>query len=71
MLALKTQFFPVRLQKCAEIIVAHLSYLNYTQYTVTVGFENLNLPLKDVNFTVSVPADRRCSRLPVSLPFFG
>ncbi|KAK1337900.1 hypothetical protein QTO34_001001 [Cnephaeus nilssonii] len=38
-------------EKCAEIIVAHLSYLNYTQYTVTVGFENLNLPLKDVNFT--------------------
>nr|XP_045014590.1 transmembrane protein 181 isoform X1 [Jaculus jaculus] len=37
--------------KCAEIIVAHLGYLNYTQYTVTVGFENLNQPIKEMNFT--------------------
>lgn len=47
---------PVSLQKCAEIIVAHLGYLNYTQYTVTVGFEYLSLPIKEMNFTVSVPA---------------
>ncbi|EPQ11854.1 Transmembrane protein 181 [Myotis brandtii] len=39
-------------EKCAEIIVAHLGYLNYTQYMVTVGFEDLlDLPLKEVNFT--------------------
>ncbi|XP_052025436.1 transmembrane protein 181 isoform X1 [Apodemus sylvaticus] len=37
--------------KCAEIIVAHLGYLNYTQYRVTVGFEHLNQPIKDMNFT--------------------
>ncbi|ERE85016.1 transmembrane protein [Cricetulus griseus] len=37
--------------KCAEIIVAHLGYLNYTQYTVTVGFEHLNQPIKEMNFT--------------------
>lgn len=45
------------LQKCAEIIVAHLGYLNYTQYTVIVGFEHLKLPIKEMNFTVSIPAD--------------
>ncbi|XP_058591769.1 transmembrane protein 181 [Neofelis nebulosa] len=37
--------------KCAEIIVAHLGYLNYTQYTVTVGFEYLKLAIKEMNFT--------------------
>uniref|UniRef100_A0A5F8GWY6 Transmembrane protein 181 n=1 Tax=Monodelphis domestica TaxID=13616 RepID=A0A5F8GWY6_MONDO len=40
--------------KCAEIIVAHLGYLNYTQYTVIVGFEDmksLKIHIKDVNFT--------------------
>uniref|UniRef100_A0A452SB18 Transmembrane protein 181 n=1 Tax=Ursus americanus TaxID=9643 RepID=A0A452SB18_URSAM len=37
--------------KCAEIIVAHLGYLNYTQYTVIVGFEHLKLPIKEMNFT--------------------
>nr|XP_023415137.1 transmembrane protein 181 [Loxodonta africana] len=37
--------------KCAEIIVAHLGYLNYTQYTVTVGFEHLKLSIKEMNFT--------------------
>ncbi|KAM9234529.1 transmembrane protein 181 isoform 2-T2 [Dugong dugon] len=36
-------------EKCAEIIVAHLGYLNYTQYTVTVGFEQLLI--KEMNFT--------------------
>uniref|UniRef100_A0AAA9TD35 Transmembrane protein 181 n=3 Tax=Bos taurus TaxID=9913 RepID=A0AAA9TD35_BOVIN len=38
-------------EKCAEIIVAHLSYLNYTKYTVTVGFEHLKRPIKEMNFT--------------------
>uniref|UniRef100_A0A673SRG8 Transmembrane protein 181 n=1 Tax=Suricata suricatta TaxID=37032 RepID=A0A673SRG8_SURSU len=38
-------------EKCAEIIVAHLGYLNYTQYTVTVGFEHLKLAIKEMNFT--------------------
>lgn len=56
LLALKTQLFLVSLQKCAEIIVAHLGYLNYTQYTVTVGFEHLKLAIKEMNFTVSMPA---------------
>ncbi|XP_073927439.1 transmembrane protein 181 isoform X2 [Castor canadensis] len=37
--------------KCAEIIVAHLGYLNYTQYTVTVGFEHLKERIKEMNFT--------------------
>ncbi|XP_057594359.1 transmembrane protein 181 isoform X2 [Hippopotamus amphibius kiboko] len=37
--------------KCAEIIVAHLGYLNYTQYTVTVGFEHPQLHIKEMNFT--------------------
>ncbi|XP_004701988.1 transmembrane protein 181 [Echinops telfairi] len=37
--------------RCAEIIVAHLGYLNYTQYTVLVGFEHLKLPIKEMNFT--------------------
>lgn len=44
------------LQKCAEIIVAHLGYLNYTQYTVIVGFEHLDVPVKEMNFIVSMPA---------------
>lgn len=66
----KDTALPVCLQKCAEIIVAHLSYLNYTQYTVTVGFEHLRLPLKDVNFTVSA-ADCRGSGSLVPLPLFG
>lgn len=62
---------PVYLQKCAEIIVAHLGYLNYTQYTVTVGFEHLDVPIKEMNFTVSTPADLACFRgLFVQLPFF-
>lgn len=56
MLALKTQLFLASLQKCAEIIVAHLGYLNYTQYTVIVGFEHLKVPIKEMNFTVSIPA---------------
>lgn len=56
-LALKTQLYLASLQKCAEIIVAHLGYLNYTQYTVIVGFEHLKLPIKEMNFTVSVPVD--------------
>nr|XP_060473231.1 transmembrane protein 181 [Panthera onca] len=51
LLALKTQLFLVSLQKCTEIIVAHLGYLNYTQYTVTVGFEHLTLAIKEMNFT--------------------
>uniref|UniRef100_K7GHL0 Transmembrane protein 181 n=1 Tax=Pelodiscus sinensis TaxID=13735 RepID=K7GHL0_PELSI len=41
-------------QKCAEIIVVHLGYLNYTQYEVIVDFEGLNklpFPIKNVNFT--------------------
>ncbi|KAM5324305.1 transmembrane protein 181 isoform 1-T1 [Glossophaga mutica] len=37
--------------KCAETIVAHLGYLNYTKYTVIVGFEHLKVPIKKVNFT--------------------
>ncbi|XP_054426149.1 transmembrane protein 181 isoform X3 [Pteronotus mesoamericanus] len=36
---------------CAEMIVAHLGYLNYTKYTVIVGFEHLKVPIKKVNFT--------------------
>ncbi|KAF5914848.1 hypothetical protein HPG69_010914 [Diceros bicornis minor] len=38
-------------EKCAEIIVAHLGYLNYTQYTVTVGLEHLQRAVKEMNFT--------------------
>lgn len=53
---------PVCLQKCAEIVVAHLGYLNYTQYMVTVGFEHLDVPVREMNFTVSTPADLACSR---------
>ncbi|KAJ7342142.1 hypothetical protein JRQ81_009133 [Phrynocephalus forsythii] len=28
-------------EQCAEIIVVHLGYLNYTRYYISVGFENL------------------------------
>uniref|UniRef100_A0A5F9CVJ6 Transmembrane protein 181 n=1 Tax=Oryctolagus cuniculus TaxID=9986 RepID=A0A5F9CVJ6_RABIT len=45
--------------KCAEMIVAHLGYLNYTQYTVTVGFEHLKLPVKEMHFTVNSAVPRR------------
>ncbi|XP_053316211.1 transmembrane protein 181 isoform X2 [Spea bombifrons] len=41
-------------QKCDEIIVAHMGYLNYTQYTVNVSFENLKLlmyPITAITFT--------------------
>ncbi|EPY85251.1 transmembrane protein 181 [Camelus ferus] len=41
-------------EKCAEIIVVHLGYLNYTQYTVIVGFEHLSPPIKEMNFTPRV-----------------
>lgn len=52
--ALKTPCLSVCLQKCAEMIVAHLGYLNYTKYTVIVGFEHLKVPIKKVDFTVSM-----------------
>ncbi|XP_054252369.1 transmembrane protein 181 isoform X4 [Indicator indicator] len=40
-------------QKCSEIIVVHLGYLNYTQYNVFVSFEDLKLTyyIKNVTFT--------------------
>ncbi|NWI84722.1 TM181 protein, partial [Pitta sordida] len=41
-------------QKCSEIIVAHLGYLNYTQYNVFVSFENLNkltYTIQNITFT--------------------
>uniref|UniRef100_A0A8D0G5Z5 TMEM181 GOLD domain-containing protein n=1 Tax=Sphenodon punctatus TaxID=8508 RepID=A0A8D0G5Z5_SPHPU len=37
-------------EKCAEIIVAHLGYLNYTQYHVMVVFHNKNSSIKNVDF---------------------
>lgn len=42
-------------QKCDEIIVVHLGYLNYTQYQILVSFkglENITYDFK-VNFLVS------------------
>jgi len=44
-------------QKCSEIIVAHLGYLNYTQYNVFVSFEDLNkltYAIQNITFTVSM-----------------
>ncbi|KFV68044.1 Transmembrane protein 181, partial [Dryobates pubescens] len=42
-------------QKCSEIIVVHLGYLNYTQYNVFVSFEDLKFTysydIKNVTFT--------------------
>uniref|UniRef100_A0A7M4FL22 Transmembrane protein 181 n=1 Tax=Crocodylus porosus TaxID=8502 RepID=A0A7M4FL22_CROPO len=41
-------------QKCDEIIVAHLGYLNYTQYNILVSFgglEKLIFPILSINFT--------------------
>eukprot|EP00075_Anas_platyrhynchos_P020960 XP_027310213.1 transmembrane protein 181 [Anas platyrhynchos] len=40
-------------QKCSEIIVAHLGYLNYTQYNIFVSFEDLNklTYAKNITFT--------------------
>ncbi|XP_064412010.1 transmembrane protein 181 isoform X2 [Latimeria chalumnae] len=40
--------------KCDEIIVVHLGYLNYSQYKIKVGFQNLQelqYDIKEVNFT--------------------
>ncbi|XP_030051358.1 transmembrane protein 181 [Microcaecilia unicolor] len=40
-------------RKCAEIIVVHLGYLNYTMYKVMVGFEDLkslSYPIKELQF---------------------
>lgn len=48
-------FFRLSLQKCDEIIVLHLGYLNYTQYQVVVSFkglENITYEIK-VKFVVS------------------
>lgn len=48
-------FFRLFLQKCDEIIVLHLGYLNYTQYQVVVSFkglENITYEIK-VKFVVS------------------
>lgn len=43
------------LQKCDEIIVLHLGYLNYTQYQVMVSFKGLESITYDikVKFVVS------------------
>lgn len=44
-------------QKCSEIIVAHLGYLNYTQYNIFVSFEDLNkltYTIQNITFTVSI-----------------
>uniref|UniRef100_A0A7M4FJY3 Transmembrane protein 181 n=1 Tax=Crocodylus porosus TaxID=8502 RepID=A0A7M4FJY3_CROPO len=41
-------------RKCDEIIVAHLGYLNYTQYNILVSFgglEKLIFPILSINFT--------------------
>uniref|UniRef100_A0A8C3QHE0 Transmembrane protein 181 n=1 Tax=Cyanoderma ruficeps TaxID=181631 RepID=A0A8C3QHE0_9PASS len=41
-------------QKCSEIIVAHLGYLNYTQYNIFVSFEDLNkltYTIQNITFT--------------------
>ncbi|XP_005043743.1 PREDICTED: transmembrane protein 181 [Ficedula albicollis] len=41
-------------QKCSEIIVAHLGYLNYTQYNIFVSFEDLNKltnTIQNITFT--------------------
>uniref|UniRef100_A0A672UD06 Transmembrane protein 181 n=1 Tax=Strigops habroptila TaxID=2489341 RepID=A0A672UD06_STRHB len=40
-------------QKCSEIIVAHLGYLNYTQYNIFVSFEDLNklTYIQNITFT--------------------
>ncbi|XP_044277875.1 transmembrane protein 181 [Varanus komodoensis] len=40
-------------QQCAEIIVVHLGYLNYTRYEITVAFEKLShdYHIKSFNFT--------------------
>uniref|UniRef100_A0A8C3DJC5 Transmembrane protein 181 n=1 Tax=Corvus moneduloides TaxID=1196302 RepID=A0A8C3DJC5_CORMO len=40
-------------QKCSEIIVAHLGYLNYTQYNIFVSFEDLKLTytIQNITFT--------------------
>lgn len=49
------RLFFVFLQKCDEIIVLHLGYLNYTQYQVVVSFkglENITYEIK-VKFVVS------------------
>uniref|UniRef100_A0A8C0NTW4 Transmembrane protein 181 n=1 Tax=Canis lupus familiaris TaxID=9615 RepID=A0A8C0NTW4_CANLF len=55
--------------KCAEIIVAHLGYLNYTQYTVIVGFEHLKVPIKEMNFTWKT-YDPAFSQLEIWFRFF-
>ncbi|NWT42228.1 TM181 protein, partial [Chroicocephalus maculipennis] len=41
-------------QKCSEIIVAHLGYLNYTQYNIFVSLEDLNkltYTIQNITFT--------------------
>ncbi|POI25774.1 hypothetical protein CIB84_010476, partial [Bambusicola thoracicus] len=41
-------------QKCSEIIVAHLGYLNYTQYNIFVSFEDLHkltYAIQNITFT--------------------
>ncbi|KAJ6664555.1 hypothetical protein lerEdw1_006128 [Lerista edwardsae] len=41
-------------QQCAEIIVVHLGYLNYTRYDVSVTFDNLPRTLNIKNFIFMV-----------------
>lgn len=47
--------FTLHFQKCDEIIVLHLGYLNYTQYRVKVSFKGLENSTYDFNvkFVVS------------------
>lgn len=51
----KSCHFILQFQKCDEIIVLHLGYLNYTQYRVKVSFKGLENIAYDIHvkFVVS------------------
>lgn len=46
-------------QKCDEIILLHLGYLNYTQYRVKVGFKGLENVTYDIGVKFVVSSSSR------------
>uniref|UniRef100_A0A6Q2WXN1 Transmembrane protein 181 n=1 Tax=Esox lucius TaxID=8010 RepID=A0A6Q2WXN1_ESOLU len=60
-------FFP--LQKCDEIIVVHLGYLNYTLYQVNVTFKGLENITYEVNVNFMVSSSS-CQHMPISVGHF-
>lgn len=54
----------LQFQKCDEIIVLHLGYLNYTQYRVKVSFKGLENIAYDIRVKFVVSSSHRWRGFP-------